>query len=1702
MVLVFVSGATFEDLIQGDFNNGTYFQTEWNSSDSFVWLAPANTSGNFTSQIFNAGGSTTWNNISWFTEVPYNQELPDNQAVETGDFLRGANMTGNVLLLHFNNDSAYGENDTHVYDFSGNGNNGTVLSGNATWTSSGKLGEGAFEFDGTNDVIKTSNTVGNMGIDGSNNQTISFWAYPKPTSGKDNKMAVIFIPEPFAAPDTSQSFFIALYESSTIRIGQWGDDTDTGISYNDNEWIQIAVTYNGTSYELYKNGIFVYSFVKAKNLNISYVPYFGTSLVWGGHDYNGTIDEVAIWNRSLSSQEVLDIYKRGALRLNLSVQSCNDASCDGESWTNLGNNLTSPQELSVDNNTYFQYKYDFETDNASYSPELYNVSLDYALTANPVVNISLVYPTTNISVYKNKFFNFTVNVSCFETNCGEINVSLDPVVNWWNSSFAKRKEINITNVGSTTLTDFPAYLNITYNESMQADFDDLRFISGNCEDDSSLELAYEIENYTGMKADVWIKIPSLTTGVNSICMYYNNSGVGGGENVTGVWDDNYEGVWHMSETGTGTRFDSTQYARDCTPQNYDNDESTKGQIDGADEFEGTDDFLDCGGNIDATTKLTIEYWMYGHPSTTSIFVSKTNAASQIFYLGEWSNTFYFWASQDGGTSSRQYYSASAVPSDNTWHHIVAVYDESGGIFDMYIDGSKNTGGGSAGNIASIYSDNTVNFTIGRRDTGTSYYYDGIGDEVRISNTSRSADWINQSYQLVKNPGTYVVFGSEEDYSASGKGIISTVAGTTPFYTNKSSNPYNISLNAGESELVTFWVNATGNYGASYNFFAYVNMTSNMSIGSISDTLNITIISNPISISNSVQSPETPTNYVGTYQFNITVNDYDVDFDTIYFSWNSEANQSIVTYRDINGSSREYYHSEVTPTTGNDIPFAWFVNDSEGNVDTSSGTYTISAVQTSASLTLDKIISLNELNATDIIYNITLRVTNKGGSDATSVVLVDSDSSASPYDLGTLGEGEINSTSYLKTYSRNSTSYNVSLAIASVNGTDSYQDNDTSANSSEIVLVVPGTQTSAQFVLDKIVTIQNMTNTTINYNISLRVVNKGGSDATSVNLTDSDSLVDSYDLTTVGANSSVVRSYVKSYTRNSTTYNASLVQARVNGIDSYSGNEIETNSSSVVLAIPATTASQQLTLIKNVYYNSENATAVNYTVSVEVVNSGGVDLSTISLIDNDLDINTNINLNRTQNYSSSDSILIDKAASNTNKLFVKASATVNSVTYQSNQIQVRIPGYGGPADAIVAAPASVQTSTSFDTTITVENQNPDIGQDFTIEYWITNVAEDTNYTSGEQTIYVSASNSSDLTASLTSPSDAGDYRYRAIVIWAGGSATAYDSFSVTAPVADSRDTESSGGGGTTGKVIYEVDDEDISKGKTRFLRDGEKIKFNVVQKDENGEKMSEEHSLEIIDLKSDSALITIYSEPISFRLNVYEDKKIDLNEDGYSDLYVRLDKIEKNRAYVYLKSIYEEIEVGDEISDEGDEVIDEELSSAKPKWFLKMWQKIKLYSGISWDYVLNNKIYFVYFGAGILVVLIILILIKLIRGKGKKTRKSKYSKNKIKYLQSKIKHLEKLEKRKEKENKLKEKIKKLKSKTFLISLFSLGLVWILSLSKGEITGFAINNSDLIVKSLINVLYFAFLIGILGLFIFIHRHNIEKVKSKMKNKIKNK
>ena len=103
IIISSIYAAQFSTTSQGDFDNGTYDFTYYNSTGGYVQLNVSYTKGNYTSKIFESKIIAKWINISWAEDVipdgPYGTELPDNQTIEST-----ANMTGNVLLMHLNNE--------------------------------------------------------------------------------------------------------------------------------------------------------------------------------------------------------------------------------------------------------------------------------------------------------------------------------------------------------------------------------------------------------------------------------------------------------------------------------------------------------------------------------------------------------------------------------------------------------------------------------------------------------------------------------------------------------------------------------------------------------------------------------------------------------------------------------------------------------------------------------------------------------------------------------------------------------------------------------------------------------------------------------------------------------------------------------------------------------------------------------------------------------------------------------------------------------------------------------------------------------------------------------------------------------------------------------------------------------------------------------------------------------------------------------------------------------------------------------------------------------------------------------------------------------------------------------------------------------------------------------------------------------------
>ena len=103
------------------------------------------------------------------------------------------------------------------------------------------------------------------------------------------------------------------------------------------------------------------------------------------------------------------------------------------------------------------------------------------------------------------------------------------------------------------LADFPILVKLNVDPELaaqaQADGDDILFASS----DGTTKLAHEVEYYDSATGELraWVKTDLSGTSDTRIFMYYGNDTAVNQQNVAGVWDTNFVGVYHLSETPTG-----------------------------------------------------------------------------------------------------------------------------------------------------------------------------------------------------------------------------------------------------------------------------------------------------------------------------------------------------------------------------------------------------------------------------------------------------------------------------------------------------------------------------------------------------------------------------------------------------------------------------------------------------------------------------------------------------------------------------------------------------------------------------------------------------------------------------------------------------------------------------------------------------------------------------------------------------------------------------------------------------------------------------------------------------------------------------------------------------------------------------------------------------------------------------------------------
>jgi hypothetical protein len=179
-------------------------------------------------------------------------------------------------------------------DSSGNSNGGAVSG--ATWVI-GKYGS-ALRFNGTSALVRVPDS---NSLDLTSAFTIEAWVYPTTSS---SWRTVVMKEAPSGLAYAIYSHNNSNRPAGYVSIGNTDVAVNGSAALVLNAWSHLALTYNGSTMLLYINGVQRGSTAKAGAAPItSGVLSFGGNTVWGEY-FAGSIDEIRIYNRSLSVAEI------------------------------------------------------------------------------------------------------------------------------------------------------------------------------------------------------------------------------------------------------------------------------------------------------------------------------------------------------------------------------------------------------------------------------------------------------------------------------------------------------------------------------------------------------------------------------------------------------------------------------------------------------------------------------------------------------------------------------------------------------------------------------------------------------------------------------------------------------------------------------------------------------------------------------------------------------------------------------------------------------------------------------------------------------------------------------------------------------------------------------------------------------------------------------------------------------------------------------------------------------------------------------------------------------------------------------------------------------------------------------------------------------------------------------------------------------
>ncbi|MBS3129998.1 DUF2341 domain-containing protein, partial [Candidatus Woesearchaeota archaeon] len=544
---------------------------------------------------------------------------------------------GKVLLLHFNNESEWGENNTHFHDFSENKFNATCNPPTCPQfnETKGKFA-GALTFNGVNQFINLTNNPTNYSY---KNFTLAAWVYVN-----------AYKPDYWMSILQTESGFIEINSTGGVYFASWDNRNGSSSAHIASigtiplkTWKHIAITSHENTTNLYIDGTMRGNATKidvAQGVYRTPVAGFLTGTLagepWNERYFNGTIDEVAIWNKSLSAEEIKDIYRIK------------------EGTYYLKSNLTNTTGGTVESKNIQIWV------NAS------------------VLNTTLITPWPNITTEKGTTFNLTANVTCLTLGCGTINVSLTPA-NWWNKSWPHRIRVNL----STTI---PTPLNYTVKLSLNESVLGSHFnYSNGCRDirainESQSVLPHYVEICNSTMIELWVRVPANIS-TNYLYLYYGEltaTNMSNGTRTFEVFDDFSDGDYTNGVTWTAAS--GTWNIISDTMQSA----STGHPVISTGDYSGTDYVTEARMRITSSISGDQQGWIL------SRFGSSTAYYGYGYRGSEGTNKWEQWRQNSGFTELGEHTPRTIV--QNTWYKLKTQVNGSRIASQTWIHGSKEPGG--------------------------------------------------------------------------------------------------------------------------------------------------------------------------------------------------------------------------------------------------------------------------------------------------------------------------------------------------------------------------------------------------------------------------------------------------------------------------------------------------------------------------------------------------------------------------------------------------------------------------------------------------------------------------------------------------------------------------------------------------------------------------------------------------------------------------------------------------------------------------------------------------------------------------------------------------------------------------------------------------------------------------------------------------